>query len=49
MHYAISTKVLGQTYMWYTQYKQSNFLEIFQFLWDFEFFNSLKNRTSEVR
>ena len=49
MHYAISTKVLDQTHMWYTQHKQSNFLEIFQFLWVFEFFNSLKNRTSKVR
>ena len=24
MHYAISTKVLGQTHMWYTQHKWSN-------------------------
>ena len=31
MHYAISTKVLGQTHMWNTQNKRSNFLKIFQF------------------
>ena len=42
MHHAISTKVLGQTHMWYTQHKWSNFLEIFQFLWVFEFFNTQK-------
>ena len=49
MHYIISTKVLGQTHMWYTQHKWSNFLKIFQFLWVFEFFNTLKNRTCKVR
>ena len=49
MYYAISTKVLGQTHMWYTQHKRSNFLEIFQFLWIFEFFNTLKNKTCKVR
>ena len=49
MHYAISMKVLGQTHMWYTQDKRLNFLEIFQFLWVFEFFNTLKNRTCKVR
>ena len=49
MHYAISMKVLGQTHIWYTQYKRSNFLQNFQFLWVFEFFNSLKNRTCKVR
>ena len=48
MHYAISTKVLGQTHMWYTQHKRSNFLDIFQFLWVFEFFNTLKNKTSKI-
>ena len=37
MHYAISTKVLGQAHMWYTQHKRLNFLKIFQFLWVFEF------------
>ena len=42
MNYAISMMVLGQTHMWYTQHKGSNFLEIFQFLWVFEFFNTLK-------
>ena len=31
MHYAISTEVLGQTHMWYTQYKRSNFLRFFTF------------------
>ena len=49
MHYAISTKVLGQTHMWYTQHEQSNFLKIFQFLWVFEFLNTLKNKTGKVR
>ena len=49
MHYAISTKILGQTHMWYIQHKRSNFLKIFQFLWVFEFLNTLKNRTSKVR
>ena len=49
MHYAINTKVLGQTHMWYTQHKWSKVLEIFQFLWFFEFFNTLKNRTCKVR
>ena len=49
MHYAISTKVLDQTHMWYTQHKWSNFLDIFQFLWVFEFFNTLKNTISKVR
>ena len=49
MHYATSTKVLGQTHMRYTQHKQSNFLKIFQLLWVFEFLNTLKNRTSKVR
>ena len=49
MHYAISTKVLGQTHMWYTQHERSNVLKIFQFLWVFEFFNTLKNRTCKVR
>ena len=48
MHYAISTKVVGQTHMWYTQQKRSNFLKIFQFLWVFEFLNTLKNRTSKI-
>ena len=38
MHYAISTKVLGQTHIWYTQHKWSKVLEIFQILWVFEFF-----------
>ena len=45
MHYTISTKVLGQTHMWYTQNKRSNFLKIFQFLWFLNFLNTLKNRT----
>ena len=39
MHYVISTKVLGQTHMWYTQYKRSNFFEdfsIFMGFWIFE-------------
>ena len=49
MHYAIRTKVLSQTHIRYTQHKQSNFLKIFQFLWVFKFFNTLKNRTSKVR
>ena len=49
MHCAISTKVLGQTHMWYTQNKQSNFLKILQIFMVFEFLNTLKNRTSKVR
>ena len=48
IYYAISTKVLGQTHMWYTQHKRSNFLEIFQFLWIFEFFNTLKKKKKHV-
>ena len=49
MHYAISMKVLGQTHMWYTQHKHSNFLKIFQFLWVFEFLNTLKqNKKSNI-
>ena len=50
MHYAISTKVLGQTHMWYTQHKLSNFLKIFQFLWVFEFFEHTQkqNRKSKI-
>ena len=48
MHYAISTKVLGQTHMWYTQHKWSNFLEIFQFLW-FLNFSTLSKTEHEVR
>ena len=48
MHYAISTKVLGQTHMWYTQNKWSNFLKIFQIFMVFEFLNTLKNITSKV-
>ena len=35
--------------MWYTQHERSNVLKIFQFLWVFEFFNTLKNRTCKVR
>ena len=49
MHYAISKKVLGQTHLWYTQNKWSNFLKIFQIFMVFEFLNTLKNRTSKVR
>ena len=49
MHYTISTKVLGQTHMWYTQNKQSNFLKIFQIFMVFEFLNTLKYRTRKVR
>ena len=49
MHYAINMKALGQTHMWYTQYKRSNFLEIFQFLWVFGFFNTKKqNMKSKI-
>ena len=49
MHYVINTKVLGQTHMWYTQHKRSNFLEIFQFLWVFGFFNTKKqNMKSKI-
>ena len=48
MHYAINMKVLGQTHMWYTQHKRSKFLKIFQFLWVFEFFNTLKNRHEKL-
>ena len=47
MHYAISTKVLGQTHMWYTQNKQSNFLKIFQFLWFLNFWTHSK--TEQVK
>ena len=39
MHYTISTKVLDQTHMWYTQHKQSNFFgdfSIFMGFWIFE-------------
>ena len=49
MHHAISTKVLSQTHMWYTQSKWSNFLKIFQFLWVFWILNTLKNRTWKIR
>ena len=49
MHYAISTKVLSQTHMWYTKNKWSNFLKIFQFLWFLNFLNTLKNRIRKVR
>ena len=55
MYYAISMKILGQTHMWYTQHRRSNFLEIFQFLWVFLFlflffiFYTLKNKTCKVR
>ena len=46
MHYAISTKVLGQIHMWNTQNKRSNFLKIFQnFMGFWIFLNTLKNRT----
>ena len=38
MHYAISTKVVGQTHMWYTQHKRSNFLKIFQIFMGFLIF-----------
>ena len=49
MHYAISTKVLGQTHMWYTQNKWSNFLKIFQFLWVFEFWTHSKIEHEKIR
>ena len=38
MHYAISMKVLGQTHMWNTQNKRSNFLKIFQLFMGFWIF-----------
>ena len=49
MQYAISTKVLGQTHMWYTQHKQSNFLKIFQFLWVFEFFEHTQKKDKKSK
>ena len=49
MQYAISTKVLGQTHMWYTQHKQSNFLNIFQFLWVFEFFEHTQKQDKKSK
>ena len=49
MQYAISTKVLGQTHMWYTQHKQSNFLKIFQFLWVFEFFEHTQKQNKKSK
>ena len=49
MHYAISMKVLGQTHMWYTQHKRSNFLKIFQFLWVFEFFEHTQKQNKKSK
>ena len=52
MHYAISTKVLGQTHMWYTQNKWSSILKIFQFFFYgfFEFFEHTQklNKKSKI-
>ena len=40
-------KPFEENNMWYTQHKWSNFLKIFQFLWVFEFLNTLK--TEQVK
>ena len=46
MHYAISTKVLGQTHMWYTQKQAIKLFEDFSIFYGFFFLilNTLKNR-----
>ena len=49
MHYTISMKVLGQTHMWYTKQKRSNFLKTFQFLWVFEFFEHTKKQNKKSK
>ena len=38
MHYAISTKVLGQTHMWYTQKQVIKLFEDFSIFMDFWIF-----------
>ena len=49
MHYAISTKVLGQTHMWYTQRQAIKLFEDFSIFMGFWILNTLKNRTRNVR
>ena len=49
MHYAISTKVLGQTHMWYTQRQAIKLFEDFLIFMGFWILNTLKNRAREVR
>ena len=49
MQYAISTKVLGQTHMWYTQNKWLNFLKIFQIFMVFEFFEHTKKQNKKSK
>ena len=49
MHYAISTKVLGQTHMWYTQTKWLNFLKIFQFFMGFWIFEHTQKQNKKSK
>ena len=49
MHYAISTKVLGQTHMWYTQRQAIKLFEDFSIFMGFWILNTLKNKTKNVR
>ena len=44
MHYAISTKVVGQTHMWYTQRQAIKLFEDFSIFMGFWILNTLKNR-----
>ena len=49
MHYAISTKVLGQTHMRYAQNKRSNFLKIFQFFYGFWIFEHTQKQNKKSK
>ena len=49
MHYAISTKVLGQTHMWYTQEQVIKLFEDFSIFMGFWILNTLKNKNKESK
>ena len=49
MHYAISTKILGQTHMRNTQNKRSNFLKIFQLFMGFWIFEHTQKQNTKLK
>ena len=49
MHYAISTKVLGQAHMWYTQEQVIKLFEDFSIFMGFWILNTLKNKNKESK